>query len=221
MCSNHRVEFDNWKFFIRFQPATKQYILVHYDSYGLSQHLEPFHGKAIALNINDQHAPIPVLFLIHEYMVRGRNFYQPTPIVEVTNDWQDWIINDGLLNVDDEQSSFSFKHETPAHAPPGPSAAPHASTVPSAVPHASSVPSTIPLSSSRTFILPPTADLVKELLEFQRTMPSWKRESMGWEGTAEENIKKYVENVGVESHLPFPASTISEEQLVSCNSPVD
>jgi hypothetical protein len=49
--------------------------------------------------------------------------------------------------------------------------------------------------------MPPTADLVEELLAYQRTMPSCKgrqQESVGWEGTAEEDIKKYVENVGVE-----------------------
>jgi len=32
-------------------------------------------------------------------------------------------------------------------------------------------------------------------------MPSWKAaqiESMTWEGTTEENVKRYIENVGVE-----------------------
>jgi hypothetical protein len=50
--------------------------------------------------------------------------------------------------------------------------------------------------------MPPTAELVEELMAYQHTMPSWKawqREIMGWEGTAEENAKKYVENIGVDS----------------------
>jgi hypothetical protein len=43
-------------------------------------------------------------------------------------------------------------------------------------------------SESRTVIMPPTADLIEELMAYQRTMPSWKaweREIMGWDGTAE------------------------------------
>jgi hypothetical protein len=50
--------------------------------------------------------------------------------------------------------------------------------------------------------MPPTAELVEELMAYQHTMPSWKawqREIMCWEGTAEENAKKYVENIGVDS----------------------
>jgi hypothetical protein len=146
------------------------------------------HGKAIALDIKDKRAPIPILFLIHEFMVRGRNFYQSKTSVEVTHNFQDWIISDGVLSVNDD-GQFSFRCDAPvcgSRAFQAPS-----STV---------LPSTAP-SGSRTFILPPTADLVEELLQYQRTMPSWKawqKESMGWEGTAEENIKKYVENVGVD-----------------------
>jgi hypothetical protein len=68
------------------------------------------HGKAIALDVKDKHAPLPILFLVHEYMVRGRNFYQPTP-VEIGNSWQDWIVNDGVVN--DDGQSFSFKCDAP------------------------------------------------------------------------------------------------------------
>jgi hypothetical protein len=42
-------------------------------------------------------------------------------------------------------------------------------------------------------------DLVEELMTYQRTMPSWKaweRETVGWKGMAEENIKMYI---GVDS----------------------
>ena len=50
--------------------------------------------------------------------------------------------------------------------------------------------------------MPPTADLIEELKTFQQTTRSWKaweREAMSWEGTAEENTQKYVENIGVQS----------------------
>ena len=50
--------------------------------------------------------------------------------------------------------------------------------------------------------MPPTPALIEDLLAYQCTTPSWKawqRETMGWEGTAEDNMKKYVENIGIES----------------------
>jgi hypothetical protein len=72
--------------------------------------LQQFHGKAIALNAKDNHASLSPLFLAHEYMVHRRNFYQPTPNLEVTNDFQDWVINKGMINKKDGQS-FSFEHK--------------------------------------------------------------------------------------------------------------
>lgn len=48
--------------------------LFFYDSWGGAGSMQPFHGKAIALNANDQHAPLPLLLLTYEYKVRGRNF---------------------------------------------------------------------------------------------------------------------------------------------------
>jgi hypothetical protein len=50
-----------------------------YNSYSAYPGLEQFHGKAVALDIKDNRAPLPLLFLVHEYMVRGRNFYQQNP----------------------------------------------------------------------------------------------------------------------------------------------
>lgn len=178
-----------------------KYILVVYDSYNKSLALQPFHGKAIALDINHQRAPLPLFFLIHEFMVRGRNFYQPTAELAVTDRWQEWIDDDNIANADG-----SFKHDAPAPSPsptPGPSAPPgpasgHLQAL-SPSPFSSSGPSG---SSYRTVIMPPTADLIDKLKVYQRTTPSWKaweREMMGWEGTAEDNIAQYVKNIGVET----------------------
>jgi len=189
MCSNHHLLFDNWAFFIRFQPSTQKYVLVHYDSCGKSRSLKPFHGKAVALDIKDPRAPLPLLFLVHEFMVLGRNFYQPTPIMLGTPKWQDWLLNDGVVNEDEH--SFSFNREAP---PSGPTSQPPANMQTSSYTNAP--------SGSQTVLAPPTDDLINELLAFQRTMPSWKacvKESQSWEGTAEENIKKYAMTVGVES----------------------
>jgi len=49
--------------------------------------------------------------------------------------------------------------------------------------------------------MPPTADLIEKLKVFQHTLPSWKaweKETRSWEGTAEENTQKYIENIGVQ-----------------------
>jgi len=75
--------------------------------------LAPFHGKAVALNIEDAHAPDPLLLLVHEYRVRGRNFLQPTADVEVTSAWQEWMVKGGIVN-DGEGGTFTFNREAPS-----------------------------------------------------------------------------------------------------------
>jgi len=124
--------------------------------------------------------------MVHEYMVRGRNFYQPTNL-NITIQWQDWIIDDGIGS-----SSGTFNNNTPAAS----SGAVRRSARLQGSSHAPGP------SDSQTVIMPPTADLIEELKAFQCTTPSWKaweRETMSWEGTAEENTQKYVENIGVQS----------------------
>ena len=156
----------------------------------MSKSLKQYHGKAIALDIKDSRAHLPLLFLVHEFRVRGANFYQPNPGVTITQDWQDWILSDGVVHENEgNKLSFSFKRE---------GRAPSASQSQNARASSSA---TAP-SGSQFILPPPTTDLIKELLAYQRTMPSWKacqKEGMSWEGTAEENTKKYVENIGVES----------------------
>ncbi len=153
--------------------------------------MQPFHGKAIALDVDHQRAPLPLLFLVHEYKVRGKNPFQPTGDLrlEVTDGWQEWLVQDGVVNEKDD-GTFTFNRDAPTSGPaPGPYMRLQTSST------------TAGPSGSQTSIMPPAADLVEELLAFQRTMPSWKgwqKEGMGWERTAEENTKKYVENIGVE-----------------------
>jgi hypothetical protein len=60
-----------------------------------------FHGKAIALDINDRHAPFPSLFIIHEMRVRGFHPFQPLiPDIPNVIQWQDWILSGGALDTD-------------------------------------------------------------------------------------------------------------------------
>ena len=145
-------------------------MFVLYDSYNHVESMQPYHGKVIALDSSHSRAPLPLLFLVHEYMVRGRNFYQSTSNIQVT-----------------DAPTFD------------PSAYLQPATKTSARLQTSTV--TAGPSGSQTIIMPPTASLVEELLTYQHTMPSWKawqKETMGWEGTTEENLKKYVENIGVD-----------------------
>jgi hypothetical protein len=127
-------------------------------------------------------------------MVRGRNFYRPMPSLEVTNEWQEWIIKKGVVHEEGDRT-FTFNGDTP-NPPPDPTPDPSRRSK-----HLQASSTTAGLSRSRTAIMPHTDDLVKELMAFQRTMLSWKaweREVTSWEGTAEENPKKTVENIGVE-----------------------
>ena len=53
-----------------------------------------------------------------KYAVRGRNFYQTTPDVDVTNFWQEWVVEEGVVNEKDD-GSFTFNHDAPTSGPPG------------------------------------------------------------------------------------------------------
>lgn len=90
---------------------------MHFDSCDVTPYQKQFHGKAIGLDVSDARAPLPVLFLIHEQMVRAKNFYQPTPDVEVTNDWQEWLVNEGVV-YRHHDGTFHFHCSAPSSDPP-------------------------------------------------------------------------------------------------------
>jgi hypothetical protein len=103
--------------------------------------------------------------------------------VEVTSGWQEWIIDEGVVNENDD-GSFFFNRQAPSSGPPA------GQSLNVQMSPAIQVAST---SGYGMVIMLPTTNLVGELMAVQRTMPSWKvlqREAMGWEGTAEENMKK-------------------------------
>jgi hypothetical protein len=102
------------------------------------------------------------------------------PSMEVSDDWQEWMVEEGVVNESDD-GTFTFNRDAPTSGPPARRSRNLQALSTTAVP-----------SGSRTIIMPPTADLVEELM-------AWQRKFMGWEGMAEENVKKLVENIGVES----------------------
>jgi hypothetical protein len=86
----------------------KKFVLIDYsDEY--YDDLQPYHGKAIALDIADKHAPFPSLFIIHEMRVRGYRLFHDTTVVPANNtiDWQDWVKTSGIL---DNTGSHFHRH---------------------------------------------------------------------------------------------------------------
>jgi hypothetical protein len=109
MCANHHLLFDAYGFFIRFFPDVtligpniyrkliRKFVFVNYSG---KPSLQQFHGKAIALDIRDRHAPFPSTFIIHETRVRGFHPFRPVaPAMPDDSPWQDWIpLESGVLD---------------------------------------------------------------------------------------------------------------------------
>lgn len=135
--------------------------------------LQQFHGKVIALDINDRYAPFPSLFIIHELRVRGFHPFQPVnPTVPNDVLWQDWILSKQVF----DHASGTFKHNPP----------PDDHTHGSAQLQLPSQPMMTASSSQHTLAL--NADVIADILAATRAAPLWKACQV--EGTAEENIQK-------------------------------
>ncbi|KAH9166430.1 hypothetical protein EDB89DRAFT_2101415 [Lactarius sanguifluus] len=178
MCPTHHANFQNYQFYIHFSPETKKFIYINYSNH---PSLEQFHGKAIALDIRAHYAPFASLFVIHEWRVRGFNPFQPiiTPTIPAQILWQDWIMSSGLLD-----ENLGFKRD----GSPSDDNIFHTST--SGV-HTSTGEVTLDSELSN--------DVVAKILAATHAQPSWKAcelENAGWNGTADENMKKYLDITG-------------------------
>ena len=159
-------------------------------NYSGHQYLQQFHGKAIALDIKDHHAPFLSLFIIHEMRVRGFYPFQSVdPTVPDVIPWQDWILSNGVF----DNASDSFKRDRP------PANHNHGFSAQAQLPfHPTTTSAGGASSSQRTLAL--NVDVIAEILAATRAMPSWKAcqvEGTSWTGTAEENIQKYASSIGV------------------------
>jgi hypothetical protein len=202
MCANHHLMFNSYLCFIRFLPDVsldclffesnihkkqiKKFVFVNYSG---ASDFQKFHGKAIALDIKDRHAPFPSLFIIHEMRVRGFHPFAHSPDIPSNIAWQDWISLDGVF--DDVTSSFK------RNAPPRNSNnSVTAQSQPQFPPATTNTGSTS--SDRRTLAL--NEDVIADILAATHAMPSWKAcqvEGMSWSGTAEENIQTYVSSIGI------------------------
>ncbi|KAF5325850.1 hypothetical protein D9611_001054 [Ephemerocybe angulata] len=195
MCANHRAGFNEYVFFIRYVPEVQKYVFINFSNH---EDYEEFHGKAVALDVGDRHAPPPALFIIHEMRVRGNHPFEPIEqYVPDKPSWQDWILSKGVLDT----ASDSLKRDKP----PGSENDPHITIDDSFPALATFAPSTVntddaPSSASGQRKLELNADVVRDILTATRESESWKacvREGTSWEGTADENTKKYSDRVGV------------------------
>ncbi|KAH9037821.1 hypothetical protein EDB85DRAFT_2196833 [Lactarius pseudohatsudake] len=182
MCNFHHTLFDKFLFFIRFVPDTQRFIFVNYSG---SDELQRYHGKAIGLDNQDRHAPFPSLFIIHEIRVRGFQPFQPiSPEVPNGNAFQDWIVADGVF----DDISRSFKRDFPDSGN-------------SSVATLSQFPHVATNTGPGVHTLELNANIINEILTATRAMPSWKAcavEGTSWDGTANENIEKYISSIGVD-----------------------
>ncbi len=206
MCANHRSDFDNLSFFIRFIPEVslillcskpsvhqkqiQMFVFVNYSGSN-SRILEPFHGKIVGLDILDRHAPFPSIFIIHEMRIRGFHPFAPiAPAVPDGFTWQNWISSDGVLNSDGTPG-LSKRNRAPGRT----STTVHPLTL--TQPQTAGA-GTSGVSSSRSTLPPLDGNLIAEILAATYASPSWNMEGTTWTGTAEENLHKYKEVTGTE-----------------------
>ncbi|EJD07263.1 uncharacterized protein FOMMEDRAFT_164286 [Fomitiporia mediterranea MF3/22] len=187
MCVLHHRFFYRYRFFIRFLPDSRKFVFVNHS--GIDS-LQQFHGKAIALDIRDRYVPFPSLFIIHEERVRGFNPFSPVALELPNNpEWQDWILSDGVVN-----ESGTFNRNLPPSSSTSNIASPQPPQFQRSAESVGSTPSGV-----RRLVL--NDDVIAEILAATHASPSWKAcmmEGTTWEGTGDENIRKYMDTVGIE-----------------------
>lgn len=169
------------------KKQVRKFVFINYSN---TPELQPYHGKAVALDIRDRYVPFPSLFIIHEIRTRGFNPFEPvSPAISDDLSWQDWILSGGVF--DDVSGSF-IRGRPPGNGNDNIRGSARTQPLPTAIAGGGSpVGLTLELNS----------DVVADILSITRAMPSWKAcqmEGTSWTGTAEENIQKYVSSVGVE-----------------------
>ncbi|CAA7260764.1 unnamed protein product [Cyclocybe aegerita] len=198
MCRNCHSSFNSYHFFIRFLPDSRKFVFVNYSEEG---YFQPFHGKAVALDLKDRYAPFPALFIIHEMRVRGFHPFKPTaPTMPDIISWQDWILSGGVLN----SVSDSFRRDLP----PGDDVD-DVQPLPQLQSTMSAGNTGSESSGGHTLAL--NEDVIAQILEATWASPSWKAcqmEGTSWDGTAEENMQKYVSSIGVEDSVRDPQPSL-------------
>ncbi|KIJ40491.1 hypothetical protein M422DRAFT_256754 [Sphaerobolus stellatus SS14] len=158
MCPNHHTMFDLYRFlYVIYLMQSGKFVFINYLG---ARSLQGFHGKAVALDINDRYVPFPSIFIIHKMRVREFNPFQPIiPDIPDTILWQDWILSDGVF---DKASKKFIRDRPPANnneAGLGGS-------------QLQLQPTTSAGGGGNTLEL--NADVINSILAATRAMPSWK-----------------------------------------------
>ena len=110
--------------------------------------------------------------------------------------WQDWLVSEGVVRSGGGDGGDGGDGYFNRDCPPG---ADVYDIYGSIQPQAAATNTGGASSSGRT--LAPIEDVLAGILAATHAMPSWRAcemENSSWEGTAEENIHKYVSSFGVE-----------------------
>ncbi|KAL1677558.1 hypothetical protein EV122DRAFT_213897 [Schizophyllum commune] len=205
LCPNHKGIFESYMCFIRYVPSERKFIFVNY--YGdnhTNNKYHKYHGKAVALDINDELAPFPALFLLHEQRVRGfQPFSEPSPLLPKEVSWPDWILSRDILQPGaDDASRRSTGDPLRPHADDSSQPSLNTSLFRREGPprrlyeDKTNRPSPADVNglSGSKGALALNNDVIANILAATRESASWKSavvENTSWDGTAEENVKKY------------------------------
>lgn len=169
----------------------RRFVLINHSN---EPDLQKLHGKLIALDMNLRHAPFPSIFLIHEARVRASHPFAPNTYTLPSDiPWQDWITTEGVF----DESTGRFKTERPP-VPPGGDASSFDVPTLFQLPFGNT-PGSASQAEGNTVSLALDQNAINDILAATRASLSWKTcqiEGTSWDGTTEENIKKYKEIMG-------------------------
>ncbi|KAI0293777.1 hypothetical protein BC826DRAFT_368939 [Russula brevipes] len=196
LCYSHHADFDSYRFFIRWVPSVRIFVFVNFSR---NEDLEQFHGKAVVLDANHHHSPFPAPFLIQEMRTRGFHPWctdRPIPHPASTTYTLGNNRVGGVANLGGGSHTGVVSGGSDGMGRPGGSGGAASS---------SGEPSSTGINQQYLVLGNPFQD--PELLESMRRqwqqLPNWKSatvEGLTWEGTAEENARKYADLVGVCTH---------------------
>ncbi|KIM39621.1 hypothetical protein M413DRAFT_29320 [Hebeloma cylindrosporum] len=210
LCKNHHHAFDHYEFYIRWVPQSKRFVFINHSQL---KYMEQFHGKAVHLHPGDR-VPFHGCFLMHEMRVRGYwpwNEDRPIsfPILWASNGMDGNDKRDkNKISEENANEGHHATTSTPSMGQTDPADSSLGSTS-NASQHGVSFPANASTGRKKghkvkTFTMTPTNPFanpveLKALKDSFAEQPNWKAavvEGETWEGTGEENIKKYQEAVG-------------------------
>jgi hypothetical protein len=212
LCDNHHSNFDGYRFFIRWVPSVslnsetmavfsyfRQVRIFVFINFSRNEDLEQFHGKSVVLDANHHRSPFPALFLIQEMRTRGFHPWctdRPIRHPLSTTYTLDNNRGGGVANLGGGSHTGVGLGGSGGMGRPGGSGG-----------AASSSSEFASTGTNQQYLVLGNPFQDPELLESMRRqwqqLPNWKSatvEGLTWEGTAEENARKYADLVGVSTH---------------------